>query len=407
MTGNETVRTGRTPAPRRRNRHLPVVVAVVSWWLVCWPGAGSGLAQAPFGLAETITELGDFDYAVRMDASRRIRRLDRDFVAPLLAEAAHAHGDSYVQFRAAVLLSGIGGPRAREFFRQALEAPNDRVRAAAYEVAEHDPDPALAPRLLASLDRETSEFVRPSLLRALAAHDGDPAVREQLVRDIDRGEGFFRATVIEALGERRAGYAVDALIRIASAEGPLRDDALVALGRIGDERALPVIAAAQGDAANTLQPIVSASACLLGIDCANQARYVVQALEYGTGSGGGDQVLLRAAATAAGALAAAGRTEVLDALVATGVGAVDPARAPLALALGSVALRDPAGVLEVLAGREDMEAVLLLLRDAFDMLDEDLAEERFYVSMQGTFWDERQIAGARAAAEAAMRVLEF
>jgi HEAT repeat protein len=408
VTGNEAVRTGMTPAPRRRIRHRPVVVAVVSWWLVsCWPGAGSGLAQAPSGLAETITELGDFDYAVRMDASRRIRRLDRDFVAPLLAEAAHAHGDSYVQFRAAVLLSGIGGPPAREFFRQALEAPNDRVRAAAYEVAEHDPDPALAARLLASLDRETSEFVRPSLLRALAAHDGDPAVREQLVRDIDRGEGFFRATVIEALGERRAGYAVDALIRIASAEGPLRDDALVALGRIGDERALPVIAAAQDDAANTLQPIVSASACLLGIDCANQARYVVQALEYATGSGGGDQVLLRAAATAAGALAAAGRTEVLEALIATGVGAVDPARAPLALALGSVALRDPAGVLEALAGREDLEAVLLLLRDAFDMLDEDLAEERFYVSMQSTFWDERQIAGARAAAEAAMRVLEF
>ena len=406
MTGNDAAMTGRTPAPRRRIRLRSVVAAVVSWCL-WWAGAASGLAQVPSGLAQTITELGDFDYAVRMDASRRIRRLDRDFVAPLLVEAAHAHGDSYVQFRAAVLLSGLGGPPAREFFRQALDAPNDRVRAAAYEVAEHGPDPALASRLLAALERETSEFVRPALLRALAAHGGDLAVREQLVRDIDRGEGYFRATVIEALGEHGAAYAVEPLIRIASGEGPLRDDALLALGRIGDGRALPVIAASQTEVADTLQPIVSASACLLGIDCPNQVRYIVQALEYGTASGGGEQVLLRTAATAAGALAAAGRSEMLDALIAAGAGAVDPVRAPLALALGSVALRDPARMLETLAGREDLEAVLLLLRDAFDMLDEDLAEERFYVSMRSTFWDEREIPGARAAAEAAMRILEF
>ena len=372
-----------------------------------WTVAGQALAQAPSGLARTIAELGDFDFTVRTEASRRIRRLDREVAAPLLVEAAHAHEDSYVQFRAAVLLSGMGGPRSRAFFREALDAPNDRVRAAAYEVTEHDPDPALAARLLAALERETSEFVRPSLVRALAAHDGDPAVREQLVRDIDRGDGFFRAVVIEALGEHGARYAVEPLIRIASVEGPLRDDALMALGRIGDGRALPALAAARDEALDTLQPIVSASACLLGVDCANQVRYVLQALAYGTASDGSDQVLLRAAATAAGALAGAGRDDVLAALIATGVGAVDPARAPLALALGSAALRNPAGMLDELVGRKDREAALLLLRDAFDMLDEDLAEERFYVSMRNILWDERQLPGARAAAEAVIRALEF
>lgn len=407
MTCNQAVRTASAAAARRRIRRGLVAAVVASWWLACWTGGPSGLAQAPAGIAQTLTELGDFDYVVRMDASRRLRRLDPAFVAPLLVEAAHGHGDSYVQFRAAVLLSGLGGRHAQEFFRQALDAPNDRVRAAAYEVAEHEPDAALAPRLLAALDGETSEFVRPALLRALAAHDHDPAVREQLIRDVDRGEGYFRATVIEALGEHRAAYAVEPLLRIASGEGPLRDDALLALGRIGDDRALPVITAAQTGAAATLQPIVSASACLLGIDCRNQVRYVVQALEYGVASGGGDQVLLRAAATAAGALAAAGHGEVLDALIAAGVGADDPARAPLALALGSVALRDPARMLETFAAREDPEGVLLLLRDAFDMLDEDLAEERFYVSMRSTFWDERQAPAARAAAEVVIRMLEF
>ena len=406
MTCNCPARIRRASAPRRRARLASGVVVLLCWGLPGGLLAGSGF-QAPADLSRTVAELGDFDYAVRMEASRRIRRLDPEVAVPLLVEAATGHEDSYVQFRAAVLLSGFGGGRAREWFRQALDAPNDRVRAAAYEAVQHDPDPALGPRLLAALERETSEFVRPALLRALAAHDDDPAVREQLVGDIDRGEGLFRATVIEALGERGAGYAVEPLIRIASRTGPLRDDALLALGRIGDQRALRVIAVAREEAAVTLQPIVSAAACLLGIDCSGQASYVTQALEYGRRSAGGDQVLLRAAATAAAALAEAGHGDVLDALVETGVEAVDPARAPLALALGSVALRDPARMLAALGVREDPDPVLLLLRDAFDMLDEDLAEERFFVLARSTYWDQSQDPRTRAAAEAAIGMLEF
>ena len=406
MTGIEAARTRRVSAPWRRAR-----IAACVGLLVCWGAPGGLLAapatQAPADLRRTVVELGDFDYAVRMEASRRIRRLDPEVAVPLLVDAATGHQDSYVQFRAAVLLSGFEGSHAREWFRQALDAPNDRVRAAAYEALEHDPDPLLGPRLLAALERETSEFVRPALLRALAAHDDDPAVREQLVQDIDRGEGVFRATVIEALGERGAVYAVEPLMGIASGAGALRDDALVALGRIGDRRARRVIAVAQAEAADTLQPIVSAAACLLGIDCTRQASYVMQALEHGSRSGGGEQLLLRAAASAAAALAEAGHADVLDALIANGVEAVDPARAPLALALGSVALRNPARLLAALSVREDLESALLLLRDAFDMLDEDLAEERFYVLLRSIYWDQSQDPRARAAAESAMGILEF
>lgn len=407
MIGNGALRSRGAPASRRRVRSRAGLAVLVSWGLSGWLSAGPGFIQAQADLTRTVAELGDFDYAVRMEASRRIRRLAPEVATPLLVAAATGHEDSYVQFRAAVLLSGFGGERAREFFRHALETANDRVRAAAYEVLEHDRDLAFAPRLLAALPHETSEFVRPALLRALAAHDAAPAVRQQLVRDVDRGEGLFRATVIEALGEHGAVYAVEPLIRIASEAGPLRDDALLALGRIGDGRALPVIAAAQTEAGDTLQPIVSAAACLLGIDCSNQARYVIQALEFGAASAGEDQELLRVAATAAGALAAAGRDDVLDALIATGVGAVDPARAPLALAVGSVALRNPARMLAVLAGREDLDAALLLLRDALDMLEEDLAEERLYTSLRSAFWREDQTARERAAAAAAIHVLEF
>tara|TARA_B100001013_G_scaffold343807_1_gene272362 strand:+ start:198 stop:1367 length:1170 start_codon:yes stop_codon:yes gene_type:complete len=367
-------------------------------------------------IGEVIPSLGDFDYSVRAEASRVLRRTDAGSVVPALVMAAQSHEDSYVQFRAAVLLAGFGGSAARDFFRTGLDSPNDRVRAAAYDYFEHDTNANLAPKLLTALDSETSEFVRPALVRALAAHDGNASVRDRLLKDMDRGEGYFRGGVIEALGDYRAMYAVDRLIKIASEEGPLRDDALLALGKIGDKRALQVVAAAQVDAAavdsrnSELLPIVSAAACLLDTDYENQIQYVVEALRYGLTAEGDDRSLLRAASTAAAAVSMAGRkgsTIALHALIDAGVDAADPARAPIALAVGTVALRNPARVFLVLAGRNDLRSSLLLLRDAFDMLDEDMAEERFYVLIRNKFWNEKENPLARSVAEAAMEVLEF
>ena len=48
-----------------------------------------------------------------------------------------------------------------------------------------------------------------------------------------------------------------------------------------------------------------------------------------------------------------------------------------------------------------------MVRDAFDMLDEDMAEERFYVLMRANFWDETENPVTRSVAEAAMEILEF
>ena len=366
-------------------------------------------AQAPPTGAElraAIGRLGDFEYTVRVEASRVVRRATAEVAVPALLEAARRHEDSYVQFRAAVLSVGFGEDRVGAFFREALDATNDRVRAAAYDYAEHAPDPALVPRLLAALDRETSEFVRPALVRALAAHGDDAAVRGRLVRDIDRGESYFRGAVIEALGDYQAEYAVDALVRIAEAAGPLRDDALIALGKIGHTRALATVSAAQGQVSEDLQPVVSAAACLLGVDCVGQTRYIVETLRFGATTGG-DQVRLRNAARAAAALAMTGQRAALDALFDVGADAVDPARAPIALALGTAALRRPDAVYDALAERADLESALLLLRDAFDMLDEDVAEERFYVRLRDTYYGAPEGARARAVVASATRVLEF
>ena len=389
-------------SPRAACR-VPIVLllAVVS--------VGGGSAQTPpERLREAIDRLGDFDYTVRMEASQTVRRADPEVAGPLLRAALQGHEDSYVQFRALVLLYGVAAPETAEAMQASLASPNDRVRAAAYGYFENHPHPAVAPRLLGALERETSEFVRPALVRALAAHGDDAAVRDRLVRDVDRGQTYFRAVVIEALGDHRAGYAVDALLAVASEEGALQDDALLALGKIGDRRAADVIAGARAGVPDVLQPVVSAAACLLQIDCDAQVPYLVEALRYGAQTAAADgRPLLRNAASGLAALAAAGDGPALDALFDAGLAAGASAQAPIALALGTVALRRPGVVLRTLADRAAPEAELLLLRDAFDMLDEDMAEERFQAHLRRAYWGDAEGSAIRAAAEAALRVLEF
>lgn len=364
-------------------------------------------AQAPAPLTDAITALGDFSYEARVEASRTIRRADAAVVVPALLNAARTHPDTYVQFRAAVILSGYPGQEVNAYFREALASRNDRVRAVAYERLAFRPDPELAEQLLAALEREGSEFVRPQLIRALAAHGDHPWVQAQLTADINRGETAFRSAVIEALGEQRAAWAAEPLLSLAADEGPLRDDALLALGKIGDDRVMQILQATPIDSSSPDQPIVSATLCLVDADCPMHVDYVIAAVEYGVERAGNDQALLRAAASAAAALAMAGHADVLDGLLDAGVDAVNPGRAPIALALGTIALRTPELAFETIAAREDLDDVLLLLRDAFEMLDEDLAEERFYILMRDTYWDGARTERARAAAEAAMLVLEF
>ena len=374
--------------------------------------AQSAVAQtAHDDLRAAVDRLGDFDYTARMEASRTLRRADADAALPVLLDALRNHEDSYVQFRSIVLIYGLEQPRGHVVFEEAMDSPNDRVRAAAYEYFEQVPSAAVVPKLLAALDTETSEFVRPYLVRALAANDDDPAVQERLMQDIDRGQGYFRSAVIEALGDHGAVYAVDSLIPIIGEDGPLHDDALLALGKIGDARTLAPLRQVQERAGSTLQPIVSAAACLLELDCEGQLRYIMEALRYGATTAGDDsQELVRSASAALAALAGAGRREALDVLFEVGLAAADSARAPIALALGTVALRNPELVRASLvdAGQQFVpEDELLLLRDAFDMLDEDFAEERFYVLMRRDYWGARIGSRIQAVAGAAIQILEF
>ena len=84
--------------------------------------AGPGVAQTtPEQLHPTLDLVGDFDYAVRMEASRTVRRAPPEVAVPLLVETVSQYPNSYVQFRAIVLLDGFGDARARSVFEAALE----------------------------------------------------------------------------------------------------------------------------------------------------------------------------------------------------------------------------------------------------------------------------------------------
>src|SRR5439155_8265763 len=107
----------------------------------------------------------------------------------------------------------------------------------------------------------------------------DQAVQKALLREAMRGEDFFRSAVIEALGDYKAQYAVDTLMQIAKLDGPLQDDAALALGKVGDKRALETLAGLQRSAPRTNQPFVAAAICLLGINCESHEGYLIRTLK--------------------------------------------------------------------------------------------------------------------------------
>lgn len=356
-------------------------------------------------LAGAIDTLGSFDLQTRTRAARTVRRAPVALAAPALERAVRSHRDEYVRFRAAVLLSGTPA-RIAPLMRELMTDRNDRLRTVAYQWWEHHPDPAVLPSLVEALARERSEFVRPALTRAIAAHGADARAREALVPLVVRGEDLFRGAVIEALGDYRATFAVSPIIDVAKREGPLQDDAITALGKIGDPAARETLRALQASGEPEIQPTISAAFCLLKIDCERQEAYLKQALEFGIKDPDGMPVL-RGVAHALGMLAAGGRAWAFDALIDTGVRAPDEAREVVTLTLGLVALRQPVPTLDMLARRADLANAAELMLEAFDILSEDFEEERFYVAIRDAFWAAAEGTPRRRAAERLINTLEF
>jgi HEAT repeat protein len=396
----------------RRGRGLLCVLCTLG--VLAMRGAAALMAQEPAApqavpaaqLQAAIDKLSDLDYATRTNAARTVRRVPAAQAVPALLQAVAEHKDGYVRYRALVLSIGFNDPRTRDAIRESLRSPNDRLRTVAYSFLEHNPDRTMIPELLPALEREVAEFVRPALIRALAAHGDDPRVQQALVREVGRGEDLFRSVVIEALGDYRAAYAFDAISAVAKLDGPLQDDAALALGKIGDKRALELLAGLQRTAPRSTQPTIAAAICLLGVNCDSHERYVSETLKFADANTG-FQDLLRAAASGLAALGVSGRPSAAAALFETGIPSRDPTRAPVALAVATIALRNTPLMLSILEKHPARADAISLVAEGFDMLEEDLDKERFFVLARRTYWESPESSPRRALMQGLIGKLDF
>jgi hypothetical protein len=106
-------------------------------------------------------------------------------------------------------------------------------------------------------------------------------------------------------------------------------------------------------------------------------------------------------------LAVAGREEALAELVTQGAPTEDPVRAPIVLAVGTVALRNTPLLLKGLEKESLRAPAVDLLREAFDMLEEDFEEERFFATVRRTYWQSPAGSAPRTVADTLVRKLEF
>jgi HEAT repeat protein len=195
-------------------------------------------------------------------------------------------------------------------------------------------------------------------------------------------------------------------VAIAKLEGPLQDDAVLALGKIGDKVALTSLAELQRSGDQVLQTSVAAGICLMGQNCSSHLGFLQKTLGFAEDHPG-YQELLRGAASGLGAIGARGNDEAVTILLDIGVPSQDPVRAPVALALGLIALRNTPVLLKVLEGRKDRDAAVSLIAEGFDMLEEDLEEERFFVTVRRSYWAAPENSPARDLCEHLITKLDF
>ena len=358
-------------------------------------------AAAP-DLKQNIASLSSLDFPVRMQAARLIRRTMETEAVPALREAARRDANEFVRYRALVLLTAFNDRETRDLMREFIRDRNDRIREVAYKWFERNPDPSLAGTLIASLQTEQSEFVRPALVGALAALGSDPGVQRTMIAEIPRGLDFFRSAVIEALGRHRAAYAVDGIVATSKLEGPLQDDALLALGRIGGTRATAAIDEFTGGTPEAAQ-MIRGVRCLLGNFCAEQ----ITALVAAASSEEGRPSTIRGALDALEAVAQNRNEAALSALFELAKNSA--LRESVAVAVASVALRQADWTVERIGAADGptRESAISMLKDGFDSLEEDFAEEQFFASVRSGYWRAADGSAGRSLAATLIQRLEF
>jgi HEAT repeat protein len=370
------------------------------------PLADNAIQAAIDALGTVDATATDAAFTARMNAARALRRAPADAVTPALIKAVQSHENSYVRFRALVLLTAFNDSRTPTVVREIMGNPNDRLRTVAYMYYEHHPSADVLPTLLQALGREDGEFVRPALIRALAAQGSDPRVRETLLMDIGRGQDYFRSAVIEAVGDYRLTYALEPLLAVARQGGPLQVDAVVALGKLKDQKAVETLAALQRSASRETQPTIAAAICLLGINCDAHVPYLIETLRFAD-KNPGFQELLRNTVAALVALANSGNAQALNALFEVGIPSSDPVRARIGLGVGTIAIRNTPATLSYLETAPDRSGAVELIGEGFDMLEEDYEEETFFAAVRRGYWKAPEESATRKIGQALIEKLEF
>ena len=238
-------------------------------------------------LQAAIDKLGDLDYATRTTASRTVRRTPAAQAVPALMQAV---------VRACRRLRALSRARpADRLQRSAHEGRDARVarqpeRSAArpWPTASSSTIPirAMVPQLLDALDKEQAEFVRPGAgprarrgagarRRCRACAAGAACARSAAARTSSAAPSSRRSATT------RRAYAFDALTAVAKLDGPLQDDAALALGKIGDKRALETLAGAAADRAarRRSRRLPPRSACSASTATSHES-YLVETLKF-------------------------------------------------------------------------------------------------------------------------------
>ncbi len=362
-------------------------------------------AQAASDLKTSIDRLAAFDYPTRTTAARVIRRAAPAEAVAALTQAARSHSDAFVRYRALVLLTAFNDPTTSDVMRGLLGDSNDRVREVAYKWLEQHSDARLTPSLLAALNTEQAEFVRPALIRAVtAASATDALVQRALIAEVGRGLDFFRSAVIEALGDYHAAFAAAPIAELARTDGPLQDDAVLALGRIGGPHAAATFKELTNPPLDVI-PSLHAAQCLFEDACAMH----LQVLTDTARSVVAKPDVVRAAVAAIGAVAARGDATATTTLVTLATAGSLPVRRDATIAFAGLALRRAAFVIDwVSRAPGDVQARAIdLLHEGFDSLEEDFAEEQFFATARAAYWKSADGSPDRTVTATLIDKLEF
>jgi hypothetical protein len=97
----------------------------------------------------------------------------------------------------------------------------------------------------------------------------------------------------------------------------------------------------------------------------------------------------------------------LAALFDVGIPSMDPPRAPMALGVATVAVRNTPVLLAFLETYKSASSGIELIGEGFDMLEEDYEEESFFVDVRRGYWKAGESSATRRVGQELIEKLEF